>query len=251
MVSAPVRMLAHGVNRALEPLGAQLVGVHDWTDPSQFLPLERTLEGARRAGLSVPDYVDIIYNAAGATQETIDRIAELSIFSTQIQSVAEIGPGSGRYLEKIMRLCSPSHYEFYETARPWATYLCKTYTNTIARPTDGKTMSSTHTGSIDLVHAHKVFVATSFLTTCSYWHEMIRVLRHKGHVVFDIITESCMDETVMQRWLKSQWNQGTYPAIMPRDFTIGFFRERGIRLVGSFYVPMKPGKTETFVFQKI
>ena len=251
MASAAAKMLARGVNRALEPLGAKIVGTHDWSDPRHFLPFEQTLEGARNASLSVPDYIDVTYNVAGATQKTIDQMEALGVFSNGVKSVAEIGPGSGRYLEKVIRLCSPSHYEFYETAQPWVCYLERTYKDVIARPSDGKSMSSTSSGSIELVHAHKVFVATPFLTTCSYWHEMVRVVRPKAHIVFDIVTEACMDENTLDLWLESQLDHGCYPAIMPREFTISFFGRRGVELVGSFQIPMKPGRTETFVFRKM
>jgi hypothetical protein len=250
MANVAARMLARGVNRALGPLGAKIVGTHDWTDPRQFLPLEQTVKGARHASLSVPDYVDVTYNVAGATQNTIDQMEALDVFSRGVESVAEIGPGSGRYLEKVVRLCSPSHYELYETAQPWVDYLERTYKNVVARPADGKSMSSTSSSSIDLVHAHKVFVATPFLTTCSYWHEMVRVARPKAHIVFDVVTEACMDQDTLELWLESQWDHGCYPAIMPREFTTSFFGTRGVELVGSFSIPMKPGRTETFVFQK-
>src|SRR5262245_3101601 len=80
---------------------------HDWADVSKFIPFEGTLEGAKRAGLSVGDYIDTVINKTpGATQSTIDQMVALGVFSGHIQSVVEIGPGSGRYLEKTIKICS-------------------------------------------------------------------------------------------------------------------------------------------------
>jgi hypothetical protein len=251
MVSASVKVLARGVNRALVPLGAQIVSAHDWADTRKFLPFEQTIAAAAKAGLSIPEYVDVTYNVVGATQDTINQMVALGVFADGVNTVAEIGPGSGRYLEKVLRLCSPSHYEFYETAQPWSEYLLRSYGNVIARPTDGNSMRFTPDASVDLVQAHKVFVATPFLTTCSYWKEMIRVVRPAGHIVFDVVTETCMDPETLDLWLDKVDSDGSpYPAIMPKEFAVSFFRLHDIELVGSFEIPMRPGKTETFVFRR-
>jgi hypothetical protein len=250
MRKLPAKLLGKGINLALNPFGIRLARVHDWDDLEQFLPFEQTISDARKAGLSVSDYVDLTYNVAGATQQTIDEMTRMGVFSNPIQNIAEIGPGSGRYLEKVVRLCSPSRYEIYETAGSWARYLVTTY-GVVSHPTDGFSMPHTPTDSVDLVHAHKVFVATSFRTTCRYWSDMVRVTRNGGHIVFDIVTESCMRSETLQNWLATtDYMRSIYPAIMPREFAVEFFAERNVELIGSFFVPMRPGKTETFVFRK-
>jgi hypothetical protein len=249
MVSKSVKMLARGVNLAIEPLGARIVGMHDWTNPEQYISFQDTISSAKKAGLSVSDYIDVTYNVAGATQETIDRMVAAGIFSDRVATVAEIGPGSGRYLERVLRICSPTRYEFYETAASWANYLVHAH-DAVWQPTNGRSMAPTKTGSIDLVHAHKVFVVTPFLTTCAYWLEMIRVARQRAHIVFDVVTEACMDQATLECWLERGTDHGSYPAIMPRAFMIDFFKARGVQFVDSFSIPMKPGRTETFVFRK-
>ena len=250
MRDTPAKLLGKGINLALNPLGVRLVRFHDWSDLEQFLPFEQTISDAHKAGLSVSDYVDVTYNVAGATQQTIDQMERMGVFSNPIDVVAEIGPGSGRYLEKVLRLCTPSRYEIYETAVPWAQYLAKTY-RVVSLPADGFSMPHTATDSVDLAHAHKVFVATSFLTTCRYWLEMIRVTRADAHIVFDIVTEGCMAAETLEHWLASTaFLRGAYPSMMPRDFAIEFFAQRGVAFIGSFFIPMKPGKTETLVFRK-
>ena len=240
--------LGRGVNRLLRPLGLQVNRTYSRTDHKQFLPFSATIAAAREKGLSVGDYVDQRYNVAGATQETIDRIAQLSVFSEQVKTAVEIGPGSGRYLEKVLRLCSPERYEIYETASPWAEYLTSTY-NVVRQPTDGWSLRSTENSSADLVQAYKVFVVTTFLSTCHYWQEMLRVARHGAYIIFDVMTEECLDPQTLDQWLEPKRDYGIYPTILPRNYTIEFFTSRQASLIGSFQIPMRPGRTETFVFR--
>ncbi len=245
------RLLAkRTLNWAVAPLGVKIVGTHDWSNTRDFIPFERTIDAAERAGLSVGDYIDsVINNAPGATQVTIDGMSRLGVFSGQIAKVVEIGPGSGRFLEKTIEACSPSHYEIYETADSWASYIVSKY-NVVLQPTDGKTLKSTPEGSTDLVHAHKVFNSIPFVETYAYWTEMARVARSGAHVVFDIMTEDCLDSSTLEKWVVAETGHGSYPAIMPRSLAIDCFESRGFDLVGAFIVPMGPGMSETFVFRK-
>lgn len=246
MIPTAVNSLGKPVNKVLSRLGLKLVR-HDWSDPTQYIPFAETLARAKAAGLPVGDYIDLTYNVPGAAQATIDRMGELGVFTGRIENVLEIGPGSGRYLERTIRKCSPARYEIYETAESWARYLEDHYP--VARmPTSGSDLSATPDASIDLVHAHKVFGWTPFLITCRYWLEMLRVARHQAHIVFDIVTEDCMSGGIVDRWIAD--GHSTHPAVVPRAFALEFFGSRGAALVGSFFVPMKPGKTETFVFRK-
>jgi Methyltransferase domain len=242
------------INWALAPLDAKIVRrnetLHDWRNVQTFIPFEPTLKAAREAGLSLGDYIDTVMNRIpGATQATIDQMARLGVFADKVDTVVEIGPGSGRYLEKTLAACHPSRCEIYETAGPWAEYVRDTL-DVILQPTNGRTLAATPDGSVDLVQAHKVFSATPFLTTARYWIEMCRVLRAGGFAIFDIVTETCMDPASVTRWVASQGIDSTYPAMMPRATTVDFFTSRGLSLVGSFVVPMGSGTTETFVFRK-
>jgi hypothetical protein len=242
------------VNLALAPLGVKIVrksdNVHDWTKIETFIPFETTLEAARQAGLSVGDYIDDVMNhIPGATQATIDQMSRLGVFSGRIETIVEIGPGSGRYLQKTLAACTPARYEIYETAGLWADYVAKKY-NVILQPTNGRSLAATPDQSVDLVQAHKVFSATPFLTTARYWLEMCRVLRAGGFAVFDIVTEACMGPTAVKGWVSSQGVDSTYPAMVARATAIDFFESQGLSLVGSFFVPMGSGKTETYVFRR-
>jgi len=247
-------MAKSAINRVLAPLDVKIVRSneqpHDWRNVQTFIPFEPTLKAAHEAGLSVGDYIDTVMNRIpGATQATIDQMSRLGVFAGKIDTVVEIGPGSGRYLEKTLAACSPKRYEIYETAGPWADYVAQTY-NVILQPTNGRTMAPTPDNSVDLVQAHKVFSATPFLTTARYWIEMCRVLRAGGFAVFDIVTEASMDPATVTRWVSSQGIDSTYPAMMPRATTVDFFASRGCSLVGSFLIPMGPGTTDTYVFRK-
>jgi hypothetical protein len=173
----------------------------------------------------------------------------LGVFSRPIRTVVEIGPGSGRYLEKILAACSPARYEVYETAAPWAAHVARKY-NAISHSTDGKSLEATPTASADLVQAHKVFSSITFMATCRYWPEIVRIARPGGYVVFDLMTERCLDPETLDRWAASGIDAGAYPAAVPAGAATRYFTERGFALVGSFLVPMGPGHTETFVFRK-
>lgn len=247
------RYVRNGINRMLGAFDCEIVRKsgrpHDWTDVGQFIPLEETLSGAREAGLTVGEYIDLKHNVPGVTRATHERLVALGVFKDRIERVCEIGPGSGRFLEKTIQACKPSHYEIYELARPWEDWLVKTY-KVSAQPADGATLANTPTGSIDLVQAHKVFPCLLFLNVCSYFTEIVRVTKPGSWVVFDVMTENCVDDINLPLWLKTGVNKRTYPQMIPNKFVQSFFLGHRFELVETFTVPMKPGKTNCMVFRK-
>jgi ubiquinone/menaquinone biosynthesis C-methylase UbiE len=234
------------VNTGLNLAGLELIRKRREDYVKTFLPLKDTLEGARRAKLSVAEYVDLKYQVPGATQATIDQMEELGVFNPKVSSVCEIGPGSGRYLEKVQRLCSPCTYEVYETEREWSDWLAQTY-GVKACEADGKCLNHTASDSIDLALAHKVFVYLPFVVTCNYFNEMARITRKGGRIVFDVVSETCMTDTLLERWIAAQF---FYPSMMPSDFVIDFFTKRGCSLRSRFFAFLKPGQSEYLVFTK-
>jgi SAM-dependent methyltransferase len=231
-------------------LQVRITGRHDWTDTTRFIPFETTLKAAEEAGLSVGDYIDAVMNGIpGATQSTIDHMRRLGVFSGKLATVLEIGPGSGRYVEKTIAAAQPSRYEIYETAEPWARYVEQKF-GAIRQPTDGRTLAATPTVSVDLVQAHKVFSSIDFLPTLRYWREIARVTRPGGWIVFDVTTEACLDADTVDRWIDSDLQTGAYPAAVPRKVCTQYFEAHGCSLVGTFIIPMGPGTTEGFVFRK-
>lgn len=238
------------INFPLEGVGLELRRRrHDWNNHEEFLPFRKTLEEVKAANIPLGEYIDKKYNRPGVTQATIDEMMARGVFGGKVERVCEVGPGSGRYLEKVIKVCSPAQYEIYETASDWDKYLIETY-SVVSRPTDGKTLSGTASSSIDLFQAHKVFVCTAFLTTLSYFDEITRVIRDGGKAVFDIVSEDCLDSEVIQRWFSSGPKSGYYPCVLPKNFVKDFFQTRNFSFDSSFIVPMEPGVTEVMIFTK-
>lgn len=241
------------VNGLLTPLGVKITRSdgHDWSDVANFIPFESTIEGARKAGMSLCDYIDgVLSGTPGVTADTIAKMKSLGVFADPLHTILEIGPGSGRYLEKTLAACRPSRYEIYETATAWARYLVQNFPVVLQR-TDGYSLSSTPDQSVDLAQAHKVFSTVPFMATCCYWHELVRVIRPGGWAVFDAMTERCLDTQTLGVWAKSGIRNGSYPAATPREAAVRFFTDAGFSLRGSFIVPMAPGCTELFVFRRM
>jgi SAM-dependent methyltransferase len=248
--SKALRSIKDTINRSLRVAGVEIRGLHDWSDTAQFIPFEKTVQGAADAGLSVGDYIDTVMNhIPGATQATIDGMQALGVFKGPLSNILEIGPGSGRYLEKTLQYCRPQRYEIYETAAPWASYLQTKYA-VVLRPTDGHSLAPTPDASVDLAQAHKVFNGINLLTTLGYWRELVRVTKPSGWVVFDIITEDCLPPETMDGWIDSGFQTGAYPSCVPRSTCLGYFQSRGFDLVGTFFGPIGPGRAETFVLRK-
>jgi hypothetical protein len=112
---------------------------------------------------------------------------------------------------------------------------------------DGRTLAQTASGSVDLVHAHKLFVYVPLVTTVGYLWEMARIVRPGGVVAFDIVNEDCLDEPTTSTWV----SEGvTLYSMIPRPWTIDLLDRKGLSLVGSTFVPMSGGCTELLVFRK-
>jgi SAM-dependent methyltransferase len=244
------RAAREGVNAALGALGFELSRRHGATRPfTEYLDFHETLAGAKEAGLSVGEFIDMRYNEPGTTQRTIDELAALGVFSESIERVCEIGAGSGRYVERTLANCQPAFYEVYETSQEWREWLAREYP-VVVQPADGARLSNTPDQSIDLVQAHKVFSGIASMKTIRYFDEIARVVRPRGQAVFDVLTEDCLDDDTVASWLGSRADYDTYPAVMPKRFVTDFFARRGFSLVGGFVFPMLPGKTEYMAFRK-
>jgi hypothetical protein len=219
---------------------------------SEFIAFKETLRAAKQAGLSVGDYIDRKHmtGSRSATDLTIDGMSSLGVFDGPLDRVCELGPGSGRYLERTQAKAKPRHYEVYETSAEWRDWLVAQH-RVIARRCNGSTLSETPADSIDLVQAHKLFPGLPFLTTASYFLEMARIVKNNGWVVFDIMTEACFSSEHLKAWFAaSPWNWDWSPRMVSRDFAVNLFREKGFSFVGSFIVPLFPAVTECMVFRK-
>lgn len=235
------------VNRALRPAGIQVIRGFS-SDPAieSFVPARRTLAAAQRAGLSLTDYIDQFSGKPGGTVAAVKEMLALADLSAPVGRVCEIGPGTGRYAEKVIAELHPEVYEAYETARDWLRYLRKNPELTL-HDADGRTLAQTASGSVDLVHSHKLFVYVPLVTSVGYWWEMARVVRPGGVVAFDIVTEDCLDEPTTSTWVSEDV---TLYSMIPRQWTIDLLDRTGLSLVGSTFVPMSGGRTELLVFRK-
>jgi SAM-dependent methyltransferase len=238
--------LAKPLNDALRPLHVQLISGTS-PDPAiqDFISARKTLAAAQRAGLSVGAYIDRTYAEPGATPNTVKAMLELAGLRDRCERVCEIGPGSGRYAEEVIAALHPDAYEIYETAKDWLPHLRK-LPNVVIRDCDGHTMAQTKSGSVDLVHAQKVFVYLQFYTTAGYLEEMARVVRPGGAIAFDVVTEDCLDDKTVEAWTK----RGSIYHPIPRVWLIDFLGRRGLTLSGSYFASLPPGTTELLVFRR-
>jgi SAM-dependent methyltransferase len=238
------------VNSALRPLGVQVISRRS-TNPNNpavktFIPARETLAAARQEGLSVGDYIDKTFAELGVTAATVKAMLDLSDLQGQVSRVCEIGTGSGRYMEKVIECLHPDAYEVYETADDWLPHL-RTFPTALIRPCDGRTLSSTATASVDLVHAQKVFVYLDFWATANYLDEMARVVRPGGAVAFDIVTEDCLDEAMITHSME----HGSTYRLTPRTWAIDFLTSRGLSYIGHYFPVMPPGTSEFMVFRRL
>jgi hypothetical protein len=239
------RKLLDSTNKVLNRAGVELVRKSG--EFQDYIPFRQTLQDVERSGLSLSDYLDNTFNVPGTTQMTIDKMAELGVFDNKINRVCEIGPGSGRYLEKVKAACTPEYYEIYETSRPWREWLVEKY-KVVAQPTDGASLHSTPTKSIDLIHTHKVLYGNPILTIFRYLMEMARVVKDGGFIVLDLLTAECINNELMSKWVESGVDHAH--SMTPRQVALDYFSSQGFRYMGGFIVPLAPGLTEYFVFRK-
>ncbi len=241
------KALKQGISDSLGMFGYELVTVYRNDRPvDQYIPFRGTAKGAKKTGISISEYIDQVYAGVGTTQQTIDRLQKTNILNPSVGRMCEIGPGSGRYLEKVISICKPKYYEIYETAADWRNYLLASYP-VVAQPCDGRTLCSTPTGDIDQLHAHRVFMTIPAILSMGYFYEIARVLRSGGIAVFDMMGEECFDRETVLKWIA---DGATYPIFLPRASVIDLFKGLGLSLIDHFFVNIGAGKSEYLVLQK-
>lgn len=234
------------VNTALRPLNVQVIKARS-DDPSiqGFISARRTVAAARASGLSVGDYVDATFSEPGATARAVEAMLGMSGLSSAAR-VCEIGPGTGRYAEKVVAALHPDVYEIYETATDWLPHL-RTLPHALVQPCDGHTLRATADDSVDLVHANKVFVYIPFPAVVGYLDEMVRVARPGGTIAFDVVTEPCLTDEVVHTWVR----EGSIFRPVPRDWLIDYLKRRGAALSGSHLGRLVDSRSELFAFRKV
>ena len=245
------RSVQDGVNRVLRPIGVQVVRGYS-TDPTvtAMMPARRTSAQAREAGLTVGDYLERGVDP-GTTARTLEAMFRLGELGDPVDRICEIGPGAGRYTIPVMDALRPDVCEVYETAPDWRRYLSELRPSLLAQPADGITLQATGSASVGLVHAHKLFGFVPFATTLCYLTEMARVVRPGGVVVFDIISEDCLDDDATHAWL-SRPREAANLSVIPRSFVVELLTGRGLELSGSELVPLGRdlARTELLAFRR-
>jgi len=235
------------LNRILRPLDVQVVrGRSDDAGIKPFLSARKTIAAARRSGLSLSDYIDRFSAEPGATASTVEAMLKIAELHDHVDRVCEIGPGTGRYAELVIDALRPSVYEIYETAADWLPHL-RRLPGSMVLPADGHSLRHTAPGSVDLVHAQKVFVYTPLVVSIGYMQEMARVVRPGGTVAFDIVTERCMDEEATKAWVTTG---ASLYSMIPRQWTVDLAASLGLQLLGSAFAPLSGGRTELLVFRR-
>lgn len=210
-----------------------------------YITARETTINAQKEGLSVCDYVEKLWNQEGETQKVIDNMEKLGAFTNTNPTICEIGAGTGRYMEKIIAKCKPKRYESYETAADWAKWLEKVYP-IISQPTDGVSLQYTADDSVDLIHSHGVFVYLPFLDSLRYFKEIDRVSNQNVIIVFDCLTEDCLNDKSLNKWLESDHN---FPQVLPEKYIFNFFPKEKYDLMGNFFTPYGQGRSKYFVFK--
>lgn len=235
------------LNKLLRPLDVQVVrGRSDDAAVRPFLSARKTIAAARRSGQSLSDYIDRFSAEPGATAATVEAMLKIADLHEHVDRVCEIGPGTGRYAERIIAAVQPSVYEIYETATDWLPHL-RTLPGSKVLPADGHSLGHTASESVDLVHAQKVFVYVPLVVTVGYLQEMARVARPGGTVAFDIVTELCMDDEVTKAWVATG---ATLYSMIPRQWVVDLAAQLGLQLLGSSFAPLSGGRTELLVFRR-
>jgi phospholipid N-methyltransferase len=166
-----------------------------------YIDAKEVITKAKLSGKSICEYVEELWNIKGNTDAICSRIKQSGALK-HCTEVCEIGPGTGRYLERILKEVKPSYYHIFEIDPDWRDWLKNTY-NVVAHPADGHSLSSLNDNQVGLVHAHGVFVYLPFLNSFEYFKEMIRKCDNKGYIVFDIYSDKEWDEKTIEIWLNT------------------------------------------------
>ncbi|QPK63428.1 CDP-glycerol glycerophosphotransferase family protein [Methylomonas sp. LL1] len=219
-----------------------------YIDPAQ------TIHNAQKSGLSICDYLENKEpdkRKHGRRNRIINKLAEYNTLSS-CTTALEIGPGTGMYLEKVLELAKPIRYEIYETHRGWINYLKSKFEKSssctlVVHTANGHSLDQTQSNSCNIVHAHGVFVYIPILNTLHYISESARVLAPGGFLVFDCLTEDCLNYNDAKRWLESSMR---FPVIIQHSLLMEYTVNEGFVFIGKFTEVYGFSRVNYYIFRK-
>ncbi|HNM33978.1 MAG TPA: CDP-glycerol glycerophosphotransferase family protein [Chitinophagaceae bacterium] len=207
-----------------------------------------TEKEAKKHGKSICEYLESQNDdirKVGRRDRIINNI--IHYFPNKQLSVIEIGTGTGMYLEKLLHL-NLEQYDIYEINEGWKQYLKRTYGNNIVHilEADGIRLNHTPNQTIDVIHAHAVFVYLPIIQVLNYLVEATRVLVKNGLFIFDIINDS--DLTVRDAL---NWNKAghSFAVVIPHSFIEDFCILYGFEIISNFK-EIYAGSTSTYYILK-
>jgi SAM-dependent methyltransferase len=184
-----------------------------------YLNPRELLKGAAAAGVDVNVHIESTLGWTGFCRRADDFFSHLQragAFNEDCRHVLEIGAGSGQHIYALKKIRPRISCTVYEPHPIWRRHLRQAYGATTAE-TRGESLKETADGSVDLLHAHAVFVYLPCLTTAAYFKEAARVIRKGGHLSFDAYTEDSFTAEVTDKWLAGDQR---YPVLLPREFIL-------------------------------
>lgn len=221
-----------------------------------FLNASDLKRRSRLKNMTIPDFVeyeDSLTNKCklGKSKRVIDRIFSHLIGASSFPlSILEIGPGTARYTDKVLKKYPNCKYEIYETALDWADYIKKTYAKSAdftIQKANGKNLSATPDEVCDVSHAHAVFVYLPHCITLSYLDEMVRVTKKGGLIAFDLFFDRAFDVDILRRHLQSQM---TFPIIFPSEIFKQWVKQHNLEFVDFFDEPYGIHYSSYYVLRK-
>lgn len=253
-VTGAVDRLAGLVNGLLAPAGIMIARAapsqaESWRAEigGRYRSDRKVIALARRAGLPVADYLERQWGNPGRRAGILARMEAAGVLGRHVRTVCEIGPGSGGYVQDVIRAVAPESYEIYEIEAQRARWLGQQHPVAV-RETEGESLSGTADAGIDLLHAHGVFSSLKVISCFTYFDEIARVTAPGGHVCFDIIDDECLSDEEITRYLAGPLR---YLQFMSVALVEQFFAARGFTLIQSFRTPLLVRGDSTYlIFRK-
>jgi ubiquinone/menaquinone biosynthesis C-methylase UbiE len=214
-----------------------------------YISAEQTLKKASEKNLSLLQYLENIWGIETESKKVMAAFELNKYLTTPPFSILEIGAGTGVNTDQAIKILGRANitcHQIYETDLGWSDYLGKTYPVEIVRA-NGFQLNSTKDNSMDFIHAHGVFVYTSFIITMSYLKEIRRTARLNSIVAFDAFDETCFSTEIIENWIRTEQ---TYPGIVPEKFIIDTLQNGGFELLKTFYTYSENGRSRYFIFKR-